>query len=312
MTETSNSHHAPAVNFRLLGPFSVRVDGVPVTRRLTGPAQHLLIYLLLNAGQKLRREYLIDQIWPEDASLSRAALNTALWRMRRFISPFAGVELDVAQDTLRLRLGSPVQLDTAELCEAAACLLDRPAPDSVALSPSDRDALTAATARWRGPFADGLTHDWALVARERLHNTYLRALTALMRSAGQAQRFERALEYGQRILLEDPFRESVHCEVMWLLVLTGQRVRAIRSHAAYCKLLQDELGIQPMAETQALHDYVRTGLEQAPRREEGARSVLAGTHALPQSARRYLSYLDAVDRSRAKVYDALRALHPTA
>ena len=206
----------------------------------------------------------------------------------------------MAQDTLRLRLESPSQLDTAELCGAAACLLDRPAPDGVALLASDRDALTAATAQWRGPFADGLTQDWALVAREQLHNAYLRALTALMRSAGKAQQFERALDYGQRILSEDPFRESVHCEVMWLLVLTGQRVRAIRNHAAYCKLLQDELGIAPMAETTALHDYVHTGLEQDPRRGEEVRPVLASARAMPPSARRYLSYLDAVDRSRAQ------------
>ena len=162
--------------------------------------------------------------------------------------------------------------------------------------------LWSAIDSWRGVFAEGISTNWALVLRERLHAAYIRALLALMRRAGRARRFDEALGLGQRILEEDPFREGVHCEVMWLYVLTGQRARAITSHICFCRMLHKELGIGPVAETTALFKYIRDGLEDSA-------GTTGASGASPLTARRYEGFLEVVEQSRASVYAALQTMH---
>jgi len=244
----------------------------------------------------------MDQIWPE-GQVSRSAFNTALWRTKQFLDQLSGVELAVDPQTLRLTLDAEHALvDAHALHDAAAtCLVDR-------YQPEVGRCLERAVRRWRGPLAEGLTQDWALAARERMHGAYIQALAALMRASAQDDGFELALDFGHRILAEDPFRESVHCEVMWLLALTGQRAHAIKAHARYCALLQDELGIGPMAETEALVDYIRTGLEAMP---TGAKRMAQGDPVIQsRTARHYLMYVNAMDRSRRQIFEALQQSAP--
>ena len=278
------------LTFRLLGPFSVRMDGRVVRQSLTGPAQSLLIYLLLHQGQRHRREALMAQVWDGADAPSRPAFNTALWRLRKFLEPLEGAGIEQDGDTLRLTLGPDVTCDAADLLARV--------PKDAPLSPGERDGLNTLVRQWRGPFAEGLDQHWVLAARERMHNAYLQALSALMRDAGDREQFEQALDFGQRILTEDPFREGVHCEMLWLWVLTGQRVKAIKAHRAFCALLREELDIGPVAETTALFDYIQNGLEAVDA------SVVTPRDGAP--VRLYKGYLAALAEQRSEVYASLR------
>lgn len=280
------------VAFRLLGPFSVHHDGAPIRQTLSGSAQALLVYCLLHPGQRHRRDALLAQIWDQSEAATRAAFNTALWRVRRFLRPLPGVRLDHEGDTLRLTLTDDVTCDATDLLAHTAA--------AVPLSNQTRDGLCRAVALWRGPLADGLDQHWVLAARERLHSIYLAGLSALMRDAGDHEKFDLALDYGQQILTEDPFREAVHCEMLWLWVLTGQRVRAIRAHKQFCAQLRDELDIGPMAETTALFDYISTGLEIPAPLPEG----VADRRPLGL----YHGYLAALAKQRSQVYASLRQI----
>jgi len=82
-----------------------------------------------------------------------------------------------------------------------------------------------------GPFLDG--DDWVLQKRERLHSIFVRSCFELMHSATRCGKHERALDYGRRIIDTDPLRESVQRDVMLLLVISGQQVKAL---VAYQKL----------------------------------------------------------------------------
>lgn len=280
----------------LLGTFAITVNGKPVDRHLKGPARHLFIYLATRHGEGFRREHLAEAVWP-DRTPSRTAFNTTLWRLKKGVGKLPWIEVSCDGDTLRLDIAAPARLDTRTLLDAHALLTAGGEVQDPAMLRTVRNAVEL----WRGDFADGLSSTWALVMREKLHNAYVQTLVALMRHAGRAKRFEEALDFGQRILETDPFREGIHCEVMWLLVLTGQRARAITRHQEFCRLLDRELGIGPMAETSALYDYIRTGLERDadPQRRED----------LPLTARRYEGFVEAVERSRASVYATLQTLH---
>lgn len=286
-----------AVEFRLLGPFAIHYRGSPIDHALTGPPSKLLIYLLANAERRHRRECLVEMIWPEQRAPSRGTFNTTLWRLKKFLEGLPGPRLEARPDTLRLTLGANCTVDSAMLRTAVARvgIIDQALPEETA------SALHLAVACWRGPFAEGQDSDWVLAARERVHNDYIRALTALMRDAGTSRRYGTALDYGCRILKEDPFIESVHCEVMWLCVLMGQRVKAINRHRQFRALLRRELDIGPMAETTALFDFISYGLEEPP----GPTAELDRC----TTVHHYESFLSAVGKSRAVVYDALRTMN---
>ncbi|TRD16120.1 AfsR/SARP family transcriptional regulator [Palleronia caenipelagi] len=295
----------PRISFRLLGPFSVWKDDRTMDRNLGLPARLLLISLLTQRDQRQRREALMEQIWPEGKAPSRKAFNTVLWRLRQFLEALDGVTLSCEKDSLRLRLADNATVDCDTLQYAASAI-----PEDLAEATAAQLAdLDAAVASWRGPFSEGQYEDWVLVQRERYHNLLIQSLGLLMRAAGQKRQFERALDYGLRILAQDPFRENVHCEVMWLCVLTGQRARALTLHSQFCAALQSEMGIGSMPETRALAEYIRTGLETAPTNIAPSEIDKRGSR-LQAPVHRYESFLSAVERSRADVYRALQELHP--
>jgi DNA-binding SARP family transcriptional activator len=117
----------------------------------------------------------------------------------------------------------------------------------------------AAIEHYKGPFLDGDDADWVLQERERLHGLYVRTVRELMRIAARDRQYERALDYGRKILAVDPFRESVQREVMLLLVMDGQRANAIRAYQSLRRLLKNELGIDPMPDTKSLHESIVSG-----------------------------------------------------
>ena len=288
----------PVLSIRLLGPFAITRNGVAKDHLVKGPARRLFSYLLIHQGEQHARDLLAEMVSPENPA-SRSAFNTTLWRLKKAVCELPGVNLECASDTLGLSLEPQASLDVDRLLEASAHLAaDRDHPGDDVLG-----EIADAVALWHGEFGCGLSDDWALVMRERTSNCYLQGLTALMRHAGRERRFEEALEYGMRILVEDPYREAIHCEAMWLLVLTGRRAKAITLHREFIALLRRELGIGPMPETTALYDYICNGLESAPE------MPFANPHS-PLTATRYRGLLETVERSRASVYDALQTMYP--
>jgi Response regulator containing CheY-like receiver and SARP domains len=73
----------------MLGGFSVFINDQRVVDDL-GPSGRLLAaYLLQFSGRVQRRARLAEQFWGHlDAERTRAALNTALWRLRKVLSAY--------------------------------------------------------------------------------------------------------------------------------------------------------------------------------------------------------------------------------
>jgi DNA-binding SARP family transcriptional activator len=153
----------------------------------------------------------------------------------------------------------------------------------IALPDPLRTGLVEAVAVYHGPFFDGCSNNWAIVEREKFTSIYLRILSCLTRDCEMQHEYDQALDYARQILAIDPFREQVQCEVMWLCVLVGQRVRALAQYREYQALLADELAIQPMAETRALYELIQsdrfseqpTPSMPGPSRDHPVRSVMA-------------------------------------
>jgi DNA-binding SARP family transcriptional activator len=249
------------LNVTLLGGASISVDGA-VVRSDLGPAGRLLAFYLFEFPVRAhRRERLADLFWGElDPDKARSALNTAIWRIRKMMdlaAKGAARHLITVGNEVVLEDSSTVQVDTRQLENASRCVLSR--PEGVELTRDEMSCVHAAVANYAGPFLDGYDGDWVLQERERLHCLFVRSSVELMRTAAAQGQYERALDFGRKILAMDPLRESVQRDMMLLLVLNGQRVEAIRAYRRLIGILKTELDIEPMPETEQLYRGIVSG-----------------------------------------------------
>jgi ABC-type glutathione transport system ATPase component len=64
----------------------------------------------------------------------------------------------------------------------------------------------------------------------------------------------------RQLLQLEPWDESAHRKMMALLACQGQRSTAMSQYDRCCKLLRDELGVEPEEDTLRLYEQIRDGL----------------------------------------------------
>ena len=250
----------PGLALDLLGGFRVRVGGKPVDDdvwRRRRPAAVLKL-LALEPSHRLHREQLADLLWPEhDPAAGAANLRKAIFLARAALDDVAeggAGHLASVGELVRL-LGDGLSIDVERF------------RTSLAAARRERDpaAYVAALALYRGELLPEDRYDeWASVLREELAAEYgsgLAELAALQETAGD---LAAALESARRLVAADPLREEGHVAVIRLLGLSGHRSEALQHYGLLARLLDEELGTEPAAETQRLHEEIRSGGDAEP------------------------------------------------
>jgi DNA-binding SARP family transcriptional activator len=248
---------------RMLGVLTISVDGQRIADDLGPSGRTLTGFLFEFIGRPHRRERLADQFWGHlDPERARAALNTALWRFRKLLarSPQSngGENLLTNGSDVILERAPWLDIDTQRFGSVVKRLLEPDEATNAGAESFVRD-LEGAIETYAGPFLDGEDADWILEERERLHSLFIRAAAELMRHYGRLERYEEAVAVARRILATDPYRESIHRDLVVLLLLNGQRGEALRQHDRWRSLLHQELGIGPMPQTLRLAEEIRSG-----------------------------------------------------
>jgi DNA-binding SARP family transcriptional activator len=146
-----------SIEFRVLGPLEVLVDGRPVT--IGGPKPRtLLALLLLHAGRAVPVERIVDELWTTAPAGAAQSVQMHVSRLRRAL-PRAGA-------LVTRPAGYALELDPAQLdLHAFEALAEA---GHAALREGDvrraRAALEQALARWRGQPLDGVALGPELVA----------------------------------------------------------------------------------------------------------------------------------------------------
>lgn len=243
----------------LFGGVDLNWAGRGPSLALAPSLQLLFAYLLLHRSRSHSRELLAEYFWADsDMQHARAALSTALWRLRRDLerhvdatTPYLTIS---SCGEIRFNLSSDYWLDVADFEEKITSALPR---DGAEMDPSTLPRLESALSLYRGDLLEGFYVDWALRERERLRLLYLNALAHLTHFHGRQGSLEKSIEYGQAILAIDPLREEIHRELMRAYVANGQRTLALRQYEVCSTVLQEELSIEPMEETRMLWREIR-------------------------------------------------------
>lgn len=114
----------------------------------------------------------------------------------------------------------------------------------------------AAIQLYRGEFMHGCYDEWVDEQRSYYREQYLHMLEALVVAAQKSKEWPRSLHLAQQILSDDPYREDIHCLIMRAHAAQGNRVAVKEQYEALRRLLRDELGVNPAAETQKIYQQL--------------------------------------------------------
>lgn len=234
----TSAGHDRSVSIKLLGEFRVVVGGREVAadawpgRR----AAQLVQLLALEPEHRLLRNQVIERLWPHlDAEAGAANLRKAAHHARQALANPDAVVLRGGQVTLFPSWS--VQTDIGHF-EALA---------EVALGSADRATCVAAASVYRDDLLPAsLYEEWTQAPRRRLRSRYLE----LLRRSGQ----------WQRLVEVEPTGEEAYRELMRSAMATGSRPAAIRWYGRLRTVLEQELGILPSRDTDAVYDECIAGL----------------------------------------------------
>jgi SARP family transcriptional regulator, regulator of embCAB operon len=241
---------------QVCGPLAVELDGRRVDARLPGrQGRLLLVYLVVRRLRPVRREELIEALWPEEPpAAAEVALRALLSKCRRALSE------DVLQGRgeLRLVLPSDAHVDL----EAARDGVHRAESALVAEDWARAwGACLVALFTARRGFLPGEDAEWICEVRREVEALYLRALECYAQAAlgvggTELAGAERA---GRELVALAPFREAGYRCLMTALVRGGNVAEALLVYERLRALLRDELGVSPSPEMASLHAELLRG-----------------------------------------------------
>ena len=247
----------PVLRFGVLGPLRVWRDDIALD---LGPVQQrvVLAVLALQAGRPVGRQQMINAVWGE--ATPRNAVNLVqrhVSGLRRVLEPErpgrapsglltwteAGYLLTAPKGALDLDVFES-ELSRARAARAAGQLREA------------ADALHSALGIWRGPVCDGLSSPFLDAQADRLGESRISVLE---------ERIELDLAIGvhadliaelRGLVAEYPLRERLHGQLMLALYRVGRQADALTAFRDARRYLDDELGVEPGAALQQLHQQI--------------------------------------------------------
>lgn len=251
----------------LTGRISIEADGATVDERsFPGRQGRLVFAYLLAEGRPVPRDELAELLWADAPPTTwEKALSVLVSKLRAVLDD-CGVDgqaaLRSAFGCYHLVLPPHAWIDVAaarESAETAEAALE--AGDLGAARASAHDA--AALAR-RG-FLPGEDGAWIEEKRRELSAILVRALECLADGCVAAGDPREAVRHAEELTALEPFREGGYRRLMQAHAAAGNSAEALRVYERCRRLLADELGAYPSAETESIYrDLLRPPSEARP------------------------------------------------
>ncbi len=255
-----------SISLQFFGSPHIERDGRPVTTD-TRKAVALLAYLAVTRDHHAR-ETLAALLWPEmDDERARAALRRTLSAVRTLIGEEA---IDANRETAALADVPSLWADVWAFEDAVADV-ERHHRSGDTVCEGCLQSLSEAVALYRDDFLQGFSlrdsaefDDWQLAQAERLRRLLASALNQLVQGQSESGQFDEAIGFARRWLAIDPLREDAHRWLMQLYAWNGARDLALRQYRDAVRVLEAELGVEPLPETTALYEAIQEGRLAAP------------------------------------------------
>ena len=239
------------IEYRLLGPFEVAVDGVPVELS-AGKPRALLARLTLEHGRVVSAAALVDALWFEPPASAAKLVQVYVSQVRKALGADA-VETVAPGYRLAAAHGATDLTAFEELTRRAE-------------GTGRAELLTEALSLWRGPaLAEFRDEPFAAVAARRLDELRLVAQEEWAYALLERGEEARAIPELQAIAAEHPLRERPLRQLMLALYRAGRQAEALAAYREARRRTVGELGIEPGPALQELERAIlRHEVDRAP------------------------------------------------
>jgi DNA-binding SARP family transcriptional activator len=235
---------------RVLGPLDLTVAGQHILKWNSLKARTVFEYLVIQVGRPVRREVLMELMWPDHSvGSARNNLNAALYSLRNTLDQHGRkVQYILYRDGCYLP--NPELMWWSDRTEFLAALQHAEMARRSGDSQQAMGSYLRAVRLYRGPlFEDDRDGDWYLPEQRRLKELYLQALESLARMHLDQHDLATAIQFGQLAISADQCCEAVHRLLMRCYALQHQQQLVSRQYRLCSAALHDELGVSPGADT---------------------------------------------------------------
>ncbi len=235
------------IEFRILGPIEALRDGAPA--QLGGRRQRVLLALLIvNRGRVVDSERLIEELWsgapPAGAATTLRSyvsrLRHALGEAAPIVGSSSGYQLDADADAI-----DSVRFEA--MVRDGEDALRRDAPADAAAT------LARALSLWRGRTFGDLADEGLLHAEaERLEELREHALEERIEADLELGRAAELVDELTGLVREHPYRERLWRQLMLALYRSERQADALATYQKARTMLDEEMGLEPSEELQAL------------------------------------------------------------
>src|SRR5687768_14595606 len=237
------------MEFRILGPLEA-VDGeTPVP--LGGRKQRALVArLLLDANRTVAVERLVDDLWGEDVPETAVKMvQIAVSRLRKVLPP----DVLVTRAPGYALVVEPESIDLVRFTrlrgEARAALADGDPALAV-------ERCRAALDLFRGPPLAEFPEPFAEAEASHLEELRLTCLADRIEAELALGRHADVVAELETLLARHPLRERLRGQQMIALYRSGRQPEALEAFQRFRRTLDEELGLVPSADLQALNDRI--------------------------------------------------------
>jgi DNA-binding SARP family transcriptional activator len=232
-----------------------------VAVRPDGKISLLLCNLALQHEQGVRREALLEALWPaSEVALAGQSLNSLVYEIQKTLGGALGGAAPViyANGSYRLNREAGVGTDL-QWFDALVAAGDQ--QRRAGHLQQARALYHQAVELYRGDLCAAPADIHAAIERERLRAGYLNVLAHLADDCYAERDFAACSEYALRLVAHDPCREDGHRLLMRCYLHRGERSQALHQDRLCEQLLRSEFDAVPERATRALFDQLRLALD---------------------------------------------------
>jgi len=259
----------------LLGAPQLFLNGQRISQQITGKHLALLVYLVVT-GRPHRRDALAALLWRDLSNgQARKQLSNVLSDLRKQIDPY----LIIKSQEIHFDTTLTYWVDVTAFQHYATT-------EQVKKDPI---LLQETLALYRGEFLAGFVvrdapafEEWVLQRREEFHTLVTEGLLRQTEYALAQSDYPTGIAASNRWLALEPENELAHRQKMRLLAANGQRSAALAQYERCNQILDEEFGVAPSAETNAL--YLQIKADEYQQESKGQGNQQAKPAAAPPSA----------------------------
>lgn len=252
------------IYIRTLGEFSIQWGNHRVSDAdgRTRKVWLLIEYLVTNRQKSFSLEQLVEAIWSdsEESDNPKNALKNLVYRARTMLKALTEEDVDFivyANNSYTWNPILPCVVDVEEfegLCAKG---------ENHSLEAQERiDAYKKAIGLYRGEFLPKSSYlSWVITKNSYITSQYSKAVDQVVQMLEAKQQYQQIVEVCEMAVVQTPFEESIHYELLKALIASGQRRKAISHYEYLAEFFYEKLGVTLSEPVRALYKEMTTGME---------------------------------------------------